>query len=654
LYPGLLPLALAAGGGDAGEGSVATLGDASGEGVESPASSHRRSRRHELARWLPLLLLALVAGTAVAAPQIVEPLRALPTSTRGMRGYDAAASTIGSWDPWQGLEQLLPLAFGRIDRGGPGAFWGHRFHTGNLPLFVTLYPGLLPLALAAAAGRARRRGGAFAWAAIGLGVFVALGRFNPLLGWIAELAGGSVVRFPIKAWLLVAIGLSALAAAGWERALVLDEAPARRRLRRVLLALGALLAAGAVAAAAFAAPLRAWMERQLNRTNPRGIVAHEPMRWAIECVALAALALLLAWVTSRRRAVAADPQAPGPAPAAAFAAGTRAPRPASIAAIALPAAALVLHVGAQLVLLAPATMPRDRAAVYARPPSYAALLPAETRLAHGTLSRLFGAVGRRPLPHGEGRWLVRQGQVAGFPLAGVPRRWRYELARSPEGLDGFLTRLAADALRPLDDPRRLRLLRTWGVEALLLERPLAPGIVGAPLIAQARGPLAPIFLYQVIGAVPEVRRVAGARVAATPRAALVVLLASDFDPHNEVVLARGTAAMAPGSGSAIVERSRAESLTIRTTDSRAGWVVVQRAWQPHWRAAVDDGAAPVLVADLHRLAVAVPAGEHRVRLWVDRTPLHRALSGAVAGLLTLLALALTRRRRVPSAAAAAP
>ena len=130
---------------------------------------------------------ALAFGTAVALPQLVELLRILPTSTRGVRGYDATASTIGSWDPRQAIEQLLPLPFGRVDRAGPGGFWGQRFHTGMLPLFITLYPGLLPLALAAAAGRARGRGGAFAWTALGLGLFVALGRFNPLVAALAAL-----------------------------------------------------------------------------------------------------------------------------------------------------------------------------------------------------------------------------------------------------------------------------------------------------------------------------------------------------------------------------------------------------------------------------------------------------------------------------------
>ncbi len=533
-----------------------------------------------------------------------------------MRGYDAVASTIGSWDPRQLVEQLLPLPFGRIDRGGPGGFWGHRFHTGNLPFLVTLYPGLLPLALALAAGRARGRGGAFAWSALGLGLFVALGRFNPLLDWLASLAGDSIVRFPVKAWLLVALALSALAAIGWERALVLGERAAVKRLRGALLALGATLLLAAAVTAAFSSALQAWMVRQLARSTPRQLVSGEPTRWAITCAALGALALLLAWLASRG-------------------ARMRFVAPAMLA----------LHVGAQLMLLAPATMPRDRAAPYSRAPAFASLLPAGTRVAHGSMSRLFGPARGRPLPRGEGRWLVRQGAKSGFPLVGVPLGWRYELARSPEGLDGVLTRLAAESLRGLDDARRLRLLRVWGVEALLLDRPLAAGVTGVPLVARASGPLAPIFVHRIEGAVPEVRRVAGARVAKHPGAAVAILLDPRFDPSAEVVLAEPASAAPPGAGRATLERATVESFHIASDDTRPGWLVVQRAWQPHWRANVDGRATPVLAADLHRMAVAVPAGPHRVELWVDRAPLHCAMWGAAAGLLALLLLVSPWRRR---------
>ena len=44
-----------------------------------------------------------------------------------------------------------------------------------------------------------------------------------------------------------------------------------------------------------------------------------------------------------------------------------------------------------------------------------------------------------------------------------------------------------------------------------------------------------------------------------------------------------------------------------------------------------------------RLAVAVPPGRHRVRLWISRTPLHLALLGALLGVAGLIATALVAR-----------
>ncbi|HEV8240250.1 MAG TPA: hypothetical protein VGS57_12850 [Thermoanaerobaculia bacterium] len=562
------------------------------------------------ARWLPLAL-ALLCGTAIALPQLVELLRILPTSMRGVRGYDAVASTVASWDPRQALEQLLPLPFGRVDRSGPGGFWGQRFHTGMLPLFITLYPGLLPLLLAAAAGRGRARGGRFAWSALLIGVFVALGRFNPAVQALAALPGGGIVRFPIKAWLLVAIGVSALAAIGWQRVVVDGEAAPLRRLRIAVLASGGLLLAGAVAAWSATRPLQAWMARAAPHGAPPGLVAGEAHRWALTAASLAALTAVLGWLLETRAA----------------------------------AAALALHAGVQLLLLAPATMALDRAAPYERTPAFASALPLGTRVAHGGVSRLFGPLPRRAAPHGQGRWLSRQGAASGMPLAGVPLGWRYELSASPEGLDSFLTRLGIEAIKRLDDSGRVRLLRAWGVEALLLERPLAAGAGAVRLLATTPGPLAFTYLYRIDGATPEVRRVSGVRVAAEPRAAIAALLDPRFDPRAEVVLPAGHMPASPGAGVARLLRDEEETLEIASDGDRPGWVVVQRAWQPHWRAIVDGRDTRVSPADLHRFAVAVPAGPHRVRLWVDRRPLRQSALGALAGLLGLIALALRGSRR---------
>ena len=117
---------------------------------------HPASRSRPTA-WIGRVAVALAAGTLVALPQIVEFLRIVPLSFRGYYGFSPGARTIASFDPRQTLEWLIPFAFGRPDLLRAGSFWGHRFYTGTPPYYFTLYPGLLALALVAAAGLPRQR-----------------------------------------------------------------------------------------------------------------------------------------------------------------------------------------------------------------------------------------------------------------------------------------------------------------------------------------------------------------------------------------------------------------------------------------------------------------------------------------------------------------
>ncbi len=73
--------------------------------------------------------------------------------------------------------------------------------------------------------------------------------------------------------------------------------------------------------------------------------------------------------------------------------------------------------------------------------------------------------------------------------------------------------------------------------------------------------------------------------------------------------------------------------------------MIQRTFHEIYRAAVDGAPAAIEPANLHRLGIAVPAGEHHVRVWVDRTPTRLAWAAAVLGLVALVALARGAPRR---------
>jgi hypothetical protein len=78
----------------------------------------------------------------------------------------------------------------------------------------------------------------------------------------------------------------------------------------------------------------------------------------------------------------------------------------------------------------------------------------------------------------------------------------------------------------------------------------------------------------------------------------------------------------------------------------AGWVVFSRTSFPSWRARVDGRPARVLVANARELAVAVPAGSHRVVFEWDAAPFRRGVALQAAALVLLAAAGLAASRRV--------
>ena len=568
------------------------------------------------------LALALALGTVVAAPQLVELWRILPASYRGFHGFTLAERTLGSWHPVQSLGWLVPFFFGRFDRLGLDGFWGARWFTGALPYYVTLYPGLLALALAAAAGWRGGRGRRLAWGAVALGLFVALGRFNPLLAPLFALPGAAVLRFPVRAFLLVALGLALLAAIAFEEGVLGAEAAVQGRLRRALLALAALLG---VLLGLARLPHGGPLARLLPTARP-GLAAVAAARWstfAAVGILVLMLAVLLVALARRRPVLAAT-------------------------------GLVALHVGSQLLLLQPA-LAMDRTFPYQEPPPLLRVLPPGTRVAQSATGDLFGTsalLGAR-YPDDRAFWLARRAAFEVYPFMGVRWGLRYELDLAPEGLDSYLGWLARDAVRQLPDRQRVALLRTWAVEAILPARPLAADALPlVRLLARERSFGSDSYVYAIADPLAPVRWVGGVMPAADPRAALDALLAPGFDPTTAAVLAGDAAPLPPRSGIARVLVAAPESFTLTTDEPVPGVVVVDRDWLPVWRARVDGRPATIEVANLHRLGVRVPAGSHRVELAVDHGPLDAALAAAGCALLALAVLALLPRRR--SGAASSP
>ncbi len=567
--------------------------------------------RHRSRPTRPLVLVAaLGCGTALAAPMWVELLRILPLSFRGYWRYSVDAALVQSWDPRTALEWTLPLFFGLPDF----SFWGTSFYGGLPPLFFSFYPGLLALALIVVA-RWRGPAAAWAWGAVGTGVFFALGSWNPLVRWLYHVPGVSVLRFPVKMWLLVAVGCALLAGLGFER---LRQGEGRRPL-------GWILGGFAVVYLAAWALLRFTAVGAVLRSDrlTGAVFEAERSRWLGLCLlSLVVLAMLAAalWLGRRRPELSA-------------------------------ALLLAVHLGFQLYFLKP-LYASDEAAPYQAPPELLALVDEDARVVHGGFKDLFGTQRLAPgtrLGDLRTETLTRIHFTQLYPHSGIPWGRRYELNHSPEGLDSFFTIALAQAMRGMDDASRLRILAASGVEVLLLDRPLdalALSPRGPRVRERARmpTPLGDLYVYELAAPAAPVQLVERVLRAPEMQTALRFLADPDFDARTTVVLPGEESASSAG-GRATLLRETAEEIEVEVEARGESVLLVQRTYHGIFRATVDGEDVEIEPANVHRMAVTVPAGSHHVRLWADRRPTRLAWVAAVLGTAGLLGLAVYAGRR---------
>ncbi|MEM9592844.1 MAG: hypothetical protein AAGD06_01175 [Acidobacteriota bacterium] len=583
--------------------------------------------RRGLKQQIPVfrrLALALGVGTVLAAPMWVEFLRILPLSYRGYWRYSIEAALSQSWDPRTALEWLLPFAFGNLDYG----FWGKAFFAGNPPLFYSLYPGWGCLALVAAAGLPRSRPAAWGWLCAAAGLFFALGFWNPLVQLLYLAPGASALRFPIKFWLLVAVPASLLVGLGFER---LRAGPGRRAATIVLGGGGILMLGSWLSLVTFVGPLPDFLHSLAPETLVGPRFEAERLRWATQCFfSLGTLGLLGLCLALMRR------------------------RPAVAGAL-----LLTVHTATQLFLLQP-LYDSDDSAPYLETSPLLAHIPEDAVVVHGGFNRVFGGVRGdvvNVLPDLGFHWISRASFKELYHSAGVPLGRRYELSQSPEGLDSFHSVSIARALESMDDRQRLRILAAAGVDRLLLPRALDPEAAEeAELLATMPSVDYDLHVYRPIRAAEPYAFLTSVRRAENMSFALGDLTADDFDPRtmavipgdNEVAgdgevpgdvavpLAPAAATSPTGAGSVTLEHTSVERDGLRVVADGPGILTTPRAWLPLWRAEVDGEPVPTQVVNGWHLGVELPAGDHRVTLWIDRRPTRLAFGAAALALLSLL------------------
>jgi len=529
-------------------------------------------------RMLRTSLPPLAAGAALTLLLIAVPvaLTALLAEDSNRLSIDYVGAARGSLHPALLLTLVMPDLFGAAGRMED--YWGPpSFAWPDTGLFIAqnmgvLYIGAVPLLLLVAAavrGQLWAHEIRFFTCALAVTLLYALGWYTPVFRVLYALAPGvSLYRRPADATFLIG-GLGAILAGYAAHRLFRD--PLAEPGRRTLVAAACALAV----AAALALALGLRLDR-LPRLGP-------PL--AAAALSFAAAGLALAWARPR---IALKP---------------------------LLAAALLAGVTA-----ADLAYNNGPSSATAQPPGmYEVLEPASANATVAILkSKVVADATRRD-----------RVELAGlgfhWPNASLTHGLESTLGYNPLRLALYSAATGAEDHVGLPDQRRfsplfpsyrstlanllgLRFIAT-GVPVEEIDRTLAPGAL--PLVARTGDG----YIYENPEALPRVLFATEGR-----RADFARLLADGnwpaVDLRSTVLLEEPPPAPAAPrrAGSVRIVRYGNTEIVLQTDSPDGGWAVLNDVWHPWWRAEVDGRPAPVLRANVLFRAVAVPPGQHEVRL----------------------------------------
>ncbi len=172
----------------------------------------------------------------------------------------------------------------------------------------------------------------------------------------------------------------------------------------------------------------------------------------------------------------------------------------------------------------------------------------------------------------------------------------------------------------------------------LLNRTLRPALLNAAGVGK-------VYESAMEGVdAPRVWMVTSALSAETADAAEQLIGADDWDPYRTVVVeGKIDVPNSQQAGTARITEENPLALTIQVDSPGGGALVVADVYYPGWQATVDDAEVPIYRANVAFRAVAVPAGQHTVRMvYAPRSfaigVAVSAASLAIWGLLFVVAL----------------
>jgi hypothetical protein len=564
-------------------------------------------------------ILAGLLALGIAAPLLLPLLQVLPLTYRGQHLWSERAFGASPFALWRIAEWFFPRMGGDPGALGTGAHWQYRLHEGDLVYIWSVTFGVLPL-LAFAVAAVRRDFWSLRTILLAAGgVLTLLFSFGFALPFYRLLYSAEFLRrlrYPIKFYLLTTLCVALLAGFG-------IDALGKRRAGR----LEAVLLAGAFAlftAAFFAAGQDGFLDR-LVRPHLAGLGAGPDsllpaIRHVFRGDALvgAAATLLLAVVLFLRR-------------------------PERGRAHALGLAALLLALPWGLPLFVSADQ-KD----LSRPPALLPVMKGPGRLyVSPYLSELGEAHPELPPTYAK---LARVQVEELSPATGAPFGIRYLFDEDPDGSYGWVNRIAGEVLTASGPEERARLLSAFGARWVLAETgAVLPGYrpVTGFSVAGRR-----LELHEAVRPIPEVRWASRELRRASLSGVLELVRSDAFHPSTDVVLPGPPdfgrdGAVAPAR--ITLRELEADRVEADVDAEAAGHLVFSRTFFPSWKAAVDGAPARVLLANGRDLAVALPAGRHRVEIFWNPAPFRAGVALQLLALVSALAIGIAelgpRRRR---------
>jgi hypothetical protein len=165
----------------------------------------------------------------------------------------------------------------------------------------------------------------------------------------------------------------------------------------------------------------------------------------------------------------------------------------------------------------------------------------------------------------------------------------------------------------------------------------------------ALAPVGPVFVYRNPLAQPRAFMVGRYRLAPDRQEAERLLLASDFDPREEVILEEKPAAAIsePGRVDVAIASHGYTHVTARVATRAPGLLVLSDTLYPGWQATIDGRTTRIYRANVSQRAVLVPAGAHEVRFEFRSPTIRVGFWLSIGGILLLLA-AMVRWQRLLS------